>query len=464
MIFFQSANYKVKWHLLEDMLQIKGLKSEAESAFKEVEKLVHSIEITLFEKKVEFEIHEVHLVEEVLPNLQKEFRVEGENLSITKVKLEYCCSFKGHEGGEKMVEVHIGDIAEQVGVDCIVNPANEQLNNAGGVAGRISGCAGTIFEEECREWIKKHGKLETGSACSVSAGRLPFKCVINTVGPIKGINNDKQILRKSCLSALKEAEKLKLNSLCMPVISSGIFGFDFSEASKIITSAIVEFLKNGANSLVTVRVCSNKPSETEIVCQSFASLIGPSNTSRDLIKKKVAPVQIAEGKYIWEWMDDDKSWKPYEGLHNAITAKFESKSAFFDSKIDNMKYQQGQGYRIFFDKLVQKNVQTGFKRKVRRRDNPAHSPNPIPPVGLIGKEVKPSDLCCIKLRGVKEDVDKCESELRKKIKEGILSKQLNTKAPFTLVTSICTPLCVKVVEDKEGSLKLIGRSFISFFF
>ena len=68
--------------------------------------------------------------------------------------------------------------------DAITNAANEHLMHGAGVAGAISSKGGPLIQKESREYVKKNGKVPTGSCAVTGAGKLKCKYVIHTVGPI----------------------------------------------------------------------------------------------------------------------------------------------------------------------------------------------------------------------------------------------------------------------------------------
>ena len=114
--------------------------------------------------------------------------------------------------------------------DAIVNPANEDLDHAGGAARAIASAGGKVITKESKKYIKKHGSLPTGEAMTTNAGNLPCERVIHVVGPIypkDSMRDQKQReeLRCAIKSILKEMKKHDLYSVSFPAISTGIFGF-----------------------------------------------------------------------------------------------------------------------------------------------------------------------------------------------------------------------------------------------
>lgn len=137
-------------------------------------------------------------------------------------------------------------------VDAIVNPANENLSHGGGLAGLIVKTGGVKIQEESY----KKAPVRTGSAVFTGAGKLKFKYIIHSVGPIYrgGHNNEAVLLASAVLSALKVADNLSLKSISMPPISTGIFGYPVEPAIRIISETIFDYMKN-ESSLKEIRLC-----------------------------------------------------------------------------------------------------------------------------------------------------------------------------------------------------------------
>jgi len=153
--------------------------------------------------------------------------------------------------GQKSLRVVEGDITEQA-VDAIVNAANSHLQHGGGVAGAIVRRGGRVIQEES----DRIGFTPVGRAAVTSAGRLKARYVIHAVGPRWGEGDEDRKLESAVRSSLELAEEKGVESLALPAISSGIFGFPRDRCARIITRTILGYLEaHPGGSLRRVDVC-----------------------------------------------------------------------------------------------------------------------------------------------------------------------------------------------------------------
>jgi O-acetyl-ADP-ribose deacetylase len=153
-----------------------------------------------------------------------------------------------------------GDITTQ-DVDAIVNAANRSLLGGGGVDGAIHRAGGPAIVQACRE-IRSTSfpdGLPTGEAVATTAGELPARWVIHTVGPVYGAVRDPETLLARChASALAVADELGATSVAFPAISTGAYGYPLDEAAEVAVGSVrtattdveeVRFVLFGADAL-----------------------------------------------------------------------------------------------------------------------------------------------------------------------------------------------------------------------
>jgi O-acetyl-ADP-ribose deacetylase len=146
-----------------------------------------------------------------------------------------------------------GDITlEQV--DAIVNAANEYLQHGGGVAWSIVNRGGDVIQKESDDWVREHGLVLHSHPAWTSGGALPAKYVIHAVGPVWGAGDEDKKLMDAVTGSLRVADELKLASISMPAISTGIFGFPKDRAARVMLKSIHEYLEKEKSNLRIVRI------------------------------------------------------------------------------------------------------------------------------------------------------------------------------------------------------------------
>lgn len=138
------------------------------------------------------------------------------------------------------IEVVGGDITAE-SVDAVVNAANSSLLGGGGVDGAIHRAGGPAILEACRALRSSSlpDGLPTGQAVATTAGSMPARWVIHTVGPVYSAVDDAAGLLRSChRSSLAVAESLGARSVAFPAISCGVYGYPVEEAAPIAVAAV----------------------------------------------------------------------------------------------------------------------------------------------------------------------------------------------------------------------------------
>ena len=141
--------------------------------------------------------------------------------------------------GSTTLELVEGDITRQQ-VDAIVNAANDRLAGGGGVDGAIHAAGGPDIMAECREI----GGCPTGQAVVTTAGRLAAKKVIHTVGPIyrDGAHGEAEQLASAYRSSLRLADEHGLETVAVPSLSTGAYGYPMEQAARVALRTALDFL------------------------------------------------------------------------------------------------------------------------------------------------------------------------------------------------------------------------------
>jgi O-acetyl-ADP-ribose deacetylase len=135
-----------------------------------------------------------------------------------------------------------GDITKQ-DVDAIVNAANSSLMGGGGVDGAIHRAGGREILEECKRIREEQypDGLPTGQAVATTAGKLPARWVIHTVGPVYSKSDDRSGLLSSChIESLRVADDIGAKTVSFPAISTGIYGYPLDDAAAVAIRAVGE--------------------------------------------------------------------------------------------------------------------------------------------------------------------------------------------------------------------------------
>ncbi|GAA2890636.1 O-acetyl-ADP-ribose deacetylase [Pseudonocardia halophobica] len=140
------------------------------------------------------------------------------------------------------IELVQGDITTQE-VDAVVNAANSGLLGGGGVDGAIHRAGGPAILAECRELraTRYPDGLPTGRAVATTAGNMPARWVIHTVGPVYAKREDRShLLASAYRESLRVADELGARSVAFPAVSAGIYGWPLADAARIAVTTVRE--------------------------------------------------------------------------------------------------------------------------------------------------------------------------------------------------------------------------------
>ena len=152
------------------------------------------------------------------------------------------------------LEAILADITT-VDVDIIVNAANSVLAGGGGVDGAIHRAGGPEILDECRSIVAAHGRLATGDAVLTTAGHLPARHLIHTVGPIWGTLPEDEavaLLASAYKNSLQLASQTTARTIAFPNISTGVYRFPRQLAAETAVGAVRSWVDDHSEAFKTV--------------------------------------------------------------------------------------------------------------------------------------------------------------------------------------------------------------------
>jgi O-acetyl-ADP-ribose deacetylase (regulator of RNase III) len=138
------------------------------------------------------------------------------------------------------IRVVQGDITEQ-SVDAIVNATGASLMGGGGVSEAIHRRGGPAILAELRQLhaTRYRTGLPIGQAMATTAGNLPARWVIHTVGPNHSLDEDRSELLASCYrESLRIADELGATTVAFPAISAGQRGWPCEDAARVAIGTV----------------------------------------------------------------------------------------------------------------------------------------------------------------------------------------------------------------------------------
>ncbi len=139
--------------------------------------------------------------------------------------------------------------------DVIVNAANEHLQHGGGVAAALAAVGGEEFVADSYRWVSEHGPVRSGQAAVTTGGSLSARWVVHVVGPRYWEGGDNPArLREAVRVALDSSVQVGAQTVAMPAISAGVFGYPLEEATALIASECVRWVAEHPRGLTQIQL------------------------------------------------------------------------------------------------------------------------------------------------------------------------------------------------------------------
>ncbi|XP_071090407.1 uncharacterized protein [Haliotis cracherodii] len=199
-------------------------------------------------------------------------------------------------GGIK-VQVSYGNIVK-CKLEGIVSAANGELRNFAGVAGAIERACGNELRRECERYVRHHGPLQVNEVMHTTPGDLIGpRYILHTVGPVYVETMDNKCayqLTRTFLHCLDHAkERLYINSIAFPFISTGVFGVPIDICIQSFLDAVVLF-SSTQHAYSTLREIHLLNTDVEMVQTAIVML--QQHLERDLSELQAAATYRLQNK------------------------------------------------------------------------------------------------------------------------------------------------------------------------
>jgi len=179
-------------------------------------------------------------------------------------------------GEERIVPVDLvmGDIT-RFRADALVNAANRWLFGGGGVDGAIHRAGGPAILAECRTVRQRDypDGLPTGWAVATTAGNLPARWVIHTVGPIYDASVDQSgLLADAYANSLRAADEVGARTIAFPSISTGSYSYPIESAARTALTTVLAGIGDTGLDRATFVLFS--PDQYQVYERTLAELLG----------------------------------------------------------------------------------------------------------------------------------------------------------------------------------------------
>lgn len=185
----------------------------------------------------------------------------------------------------------------QMNVDAIVNAANSDLLNGGGVCGAIFRAAGA---KQMTQACAPLAPILTSHAVITPGFRLPARYVIHAAGPVYSYQNREaceKLLYMTYWNSLHLAQQYGIRSIAFPLISSGIYGYPKAEALEVATWAIKDFLEVSDLDVYLAVFDRQSFEESQILMDDVQSYIDDHYVSDSIIPRRHASAVLAAPRH-----------------------------------------------------------------------------------------------------------------------------------------------------------------------
>ncbi|XP_059417878.1 protein mono-ADP-ribosyltransferase PARP14-like [Carassius carassius] len=231
--------------------------------------------------------------------------------------------YKTHEGMD--ITVHKADMC-LFQVDAVVCGCKDNLLLDGGLLKALSDAAGPKFKIDCDQIVKRR-KLTIGDAVLLDAGgQLRCKHVILAIGPHYNSSRPQEsekLLKKIVKKSLNLADQESFQSLAIPAISSGAFGFPLDFCAETIVKAIKEFCDfvEWDNTLKKIHLVDNNDKTVQALEAAVKKVYGVSALTHSVASGSSSSCQLQNQKQASSSPSQHQTATLFQGASQSFQTK-----------------------------------------------------------------------------------------------------------------------------------------------
>ncbi len=102
-----------------------------------------------------------------------------------------------------------------------------------------------LTTQASREIRATRGRCSTGDAVVTTAGELPARWVVHTVGPIyrDGQSDEPKLLASCYRESLERAREVGARTIAFPSVSTGVYGYPVAAAARVALVAVIDWAR-----------------------------------------------------------------------------------------------------------------------------------------------------------------------------------------------------------------------------
>lgn len=346
-------------------------------------------------------------------------RIESKNRIAIELPQKYVSESEFVFKGNCRLKIIEGDILNQ-NVTVLVNPCDSKLSHSESLSKYIAKKAGKVYEDEISKLRSNRTYVPIGKAKLIrTVGDLNrLKGIILAVGPTYNGTLSEIELCGVLRESLKIAEDEKFDSIAIPAISCGTFGYPLKECTQLLLDTVIQWFEQE----------QPKYLKKIIFCDIKSEVI---NNFRSNLTKRIISQPLVVYHY-WRWFNDQNGWTSYEPLKSA-----EMELAYQFLQGGEWDIYNDSERQIDFTNMEQKNKTSNRKRKIQRILIQAGFSVPegvrnafFIKLGKVSNE-KLFQEQTIKLRGRSTDLEKAIAALKNEIHSSTLVETVQASLSMT---------------------------------